>query len=97
MHTLLVKCDNCEDLKTLLQKIECTIIFMMHKKHSMLIYNLGGIFDEERLKNLFRYKRILSKKIYSPTYARIKTSSLIARINEIAFKDEDCSLCTTCK
>lgn len=93
---ILVNCDNCEGLSTLLNKVECTIIFMMSKKHAMDIYNLGGDFDEDRLKNLFFYKRILQNRIYNPLYTPIKTSSLIARISELAFKDENCSHCDKC-
>ena len=98
MHNILVKCDNCDGLKTLYAKVECSILYMMHRKHAINIYNLGDIFDETRYKNLIKYKRILEKKMFDNTYpsTKILTSQLIARISELAFKDENCSSCEDC-
>jgi len=96
--TLLKKCDNCDNLKTLYAKVECTILYMIHKKHSILIYNLGDVFDESKYKDLVRYKRILEKRMYDSNYpsSHVSSSQLIARISELAFKDESCSTCETC-
>lgn len=98
MHSILKKCKNCEDLSLLLSKIECTIIFMLKKKHSIQVYNLEDNFDEDRLKSLFRYKRVLNKRIYDCSYPskNIKTSDLIQQASLLAFRGEDCSECQTC-
>lgn len=98
MHSILKKCENCGDLNILLSKIECTILFMLKRKHSIDIYNLEDNFDEERFKSLLRYKRVIGKRIYDCFYpsTNIKTSDLIQQASLLAFRDSNCSECQTC-
>lgn len=98
MHSILSKCDNCEGLDTLYKKIECTILFMVKKKHAILIYNLDEKFDSLRLESLIRYKRIIGKRMRDCNYpaSHVKNSQLISIVSRLAFKGENCSECETC-
>ena len=71
---------------------------MLKKKHSIQIYNLEDNFDEDRLKSLFRYKRVINKRVHDCSYpsTNIKTSDLIQQASLLAFRGENCSECQTC-
>lgn len=98
MHSVLVKCESCNDLSILYKKIECSILYMIQRKHAIQKYNLEDNLNQEKWDDLVRYKRIIGNRIYDCSYPSdcIKTSSIIEKASQLAFKEDNCSQCELC-
>lgn len=95
MHNLL---STPKGFKDLLDRIECSVLFMIKKKQAILVYNLEDSFDEDRYKDLLRYKRVINNRIYDCNYpcSSIDSPTLIEKVNQLAFREGNCSQCITC-
>lgn len=97
MKSVLNQCTSCGSLRSLLDGIECTLLYLAKNKDNSLKYNVDTYFDQELFTKLVRYKRVLNRRIYDCDYpcSTIKTSRLIALVSHLVFR-ENCSLCPDC-
>ena len=93
----LTKCTNCESLEELTAFLECTLVHLAKGKYNSEIYNLNYCPDMHRFKSLMRYKRILKRRLYDPTYpcSSVKISDIITQVS-LLVDQENCSRCFEC-
>ena len=98
MHTLLKTCTNCDTLKELYAKIECTILYLAKNKNNSLKYNVDTYFNQDDFNSLVRYKRIVARRMVDCDYPSpcIKTADIISYITKLAFRSGNCSVCEDC-
>lgn len=94
----LTECTNCNELSTLYNKLECTILYLAQNKWQTLAYNTSAYFDQKLFNKLVRYKRIVGERMHNCTYPApdIKTADIINQAALIAFRDGNCSQCESC-
>lgn len=92
----ITECQNCQGLKQLLVKIDCSLNNFGRNKLNSENYNVETYYCKKTVKALSHYKRILSKRIYNPTYIScIDNQDLIFQVRRILFGD--CPKCITCE
>lgn len=92
------ECEACSDLDHLLEKIDCTLLFLTKKEYNRISYNLDGDSHLKHIQKLLRYKSVIIKRKYNCTYPSdcISTQNLITQATILAFRHHKCSECTDC-
>lgn len=95
----ITQCNNCQSLKELIDKIECSLYLLLRNEQNNLKFNTELYFSTEHVKTLSHYKRILNARIFNPIYpdSGVKSQDLIARVNNLLYGDStNCSRCLDC-
>lgn len=96
LKAYLKQCNNCQSLKDLLEDIDCSLYNLIRNKYNNEKFNVEEYFSLEHFKDLSRYKRILTYRIYNPNYTRVNSQDLIAQVQKLIYGDTNCSRCFDC-
>lgn len=90
------ECQECGSLKALLKLAECSIQNLLRNKLNNENYNVETYYCSNTVLSLSHYKRILSRKIYNPTYlCGVDNQDIIAQVKKILFGT--CANCVKCE
>lgn len=94
----IAKCSNCGSLKHLYDEVECSLLDMMNRKWINTQFNTSLKFDQSLYNDLVRYKRLLYKRMFNPTYPSpsIDVQDIITQATLRVYKKGDCSQCVDC-
>jgi hypothetical protein len=95
--TILTECKDCNSLKDQLNKLKCTLLLKTKKKYHALIYNLAYKKQDDKIKDVIRWQKLIEKRIYNCSYpdSAFTNQDILLKLNNISVKD-DCSQCPTC-
>lgn len=74
----LTTCQNCTDITTLLNDIECKITEIAKALYNNTVFALNIPIPMEVMTDLLNYRRILQYKYCNPNYARAFSVNMIA-------------------
>jgi len=82
------QCDTCKTLKCLLGRIDEKLYKMIKNKHQQDAFAATLPFNDDLYSILLRYKRIVEKRIYNPSYPSKKwdNQDLISKISLYLYK-----------
>lgn len=90
------QCKDCNSLKELLKQLDCSLQNFLRNKLNNENYNVESYYCSDNVTALSHYKRILSRKIYNPTYlCGVENQDLIFQVKKILFGT--CGTCITCE
>jgi hypothetical protein len=78
MYTRLTTCDECADIMSLIDDIDCKLAKLAGRMYNNMTLMLDFPIPEEVVIDLINYKRILQKKYSNPTYLSNYTINMIA-------------------
>lgn len=91
----ITNCQNCSNLKELLQSVECSIKNLLHNKLNNENYNVESYYCGDTVKALYQYKRIITRKIYNFDYlCNIDLQDIVFQVKKNLFGT--CAPCVTC-
>ncbi len=89
------ECQSCGNLKSLLLQIDCSLHNFSRNKLNNENYNVETFYCSDTTTALAHYKRVLSRKIYNPTYlCGVDNQDLILQVTRLLFGT--CPQCITC-
>lgn len=90
-------CTNCGSLYDILSDIDCTIYDLTRNIWNSLIYNIRTFQDEQLMKDLIRYKRVVRNRLTNPSYpsTEFTAQQIIGKVKLLAYYS-DCSKCVDC-
>lgn len=98
LKSFTVECNDCSSLKTMIEKIDCSLYNLIKNKHNNERFNTEECFSIEQFKDLSHYKRIITKRIFSPKYPcdTYTNQDIISGAVRKLFGDWECSKCVNC-
>lgn len=91
----LQECQDCQTLKNLLVQVDCSLQNLLRNRLNTENFNVETYFCNGHAKTLAHYKRILTKRIYNPTYmCDIESQDIIALVRKVLFGT--CANCIKC-
>lgn len=90
------ECKNCNSLKELRTLVDCSLQNLLRNKLNSEKYNVETYYCSDTVQHLLQYKRILTRKLYNPTYlCGIDNADIVNQVTKILFGD--CSSCIQCE
>lgn len=98
MNPITRECDACPDLQEVLEDIDCTILFLTKHKYDSIVYGVKECFDPSLLKELEIYKRIITSRLYNPSYpcSEYTSNEILGKARLLAYRT-NCSNCPECE
>lgn len=92
---LLTPCSNCQSLRELYARVDCTLLELTSHRLDNLHYQAGLFYDGELFHTLVSYRRILGKLLYNQNYLKnqVDLQDIVSRIKTIAYKLGICKKC----
>ena len=93
-----VGCTNCGSLTEVYNEIECTLLDLIKMKWTNAQYNTSLSFNQSLYDDLVRYKRVVYKRKFNPSYPSecIDVQDIISQSKLRTYKRGDCSICVEC-
>ena len=90
-------CTYCSDLNKVLSQIDCTLRNMIKNKYNVLSYNVTLSFNDRMYRDLIRYKRIITNRLFNPTYpSKLASVDVILTKASLLIDKNKCSVCPEC-
>jgi hypothetical protein len=94
---IIQQCSNCNSIKELYSKLQCTVLFLVKNKYNNRRFNTNLYTNRELSQDLKVYERVLRKRMFNSGYpsSSIENQDIIGRVTSIVHEKE-CSFCTSC-
>lgn len=98
INPILTQCQDCISLKTLLERIDCSLYNLSRNRLNNEYYNTERCYSVEQSNHLSHLKRIVTKRIFNANYPSECTSAqdIIAAVSTQLYGDWTCSKCVNC-
>ena len=95
---MLTQCQDCLSLKTLIDRIDCSLYSLSRNRLNNQAYNTELCYSVAQSNQLSHLKRIVTKRIFNPNYPceSISAQDIIAKVSKNLYGDWECSKCVNC-
>jgi len=75
-----VKCSNCQSLAEVICSIDKKLTSLAYNHYKNIVFETTKFYSKDLVKKLTFYKRILTAKLFNPSYTDYKSSVIISRV-----------------
>lgn len=95
---MLTQCQDCISLKTLIERIDCSLSNLSKNKLNNIAYNAELCYSVAQSNQLSHLKRIVTKRIFNSNYpcSSVSAQDIIAKVSQNLYGDWECTKCVNC-